>query len=214
MQNFGGVAVPIAVATLVAVIPYGVLAGIAVVVMTAMSGSGSSGAVDATALLVGSGIRLVSVLVLYLSIAYMLGGITQFSLRVARGERPEFGVVFSGGSTFMSMFGATLLSGIAVGIGSLFCIVPGFFIQGCLVAFSCLIVDKKMGAIDALSTSWNMTAPYRVNALVYALLAWLVSLGGTAACCVGALLVSTPVIAIANAYVYMKLSGEQPRLPS
>jgi uncharacterized membrane protein len=34
------------------------------------------------------------------------------------------------------------------------------------------------------------------------------------ACLIGALLVSFPVLMIGNAYIYLKLTGEQPRLPA
>ena len=43
------------------------------------------------------------------------------------------------------------------------------------------------------------------------LLSAVVVIAGVLACCVGALLVSVPVLVIGNAYVYLKLIGEQPR---
>jgi hypothetical protein len=210
MKNFGGVAVPIAVATLVAVGPYillSVLRGVLIGVVTA-----SGGADQSVVLLISAGVGVVAAAALVIGLAYMMGGMTQFALRVARGERPEFGVVFSGGRFFAPMLAATFLSGIAINIGTVLCLVPGLFLMGCWVAYSAFIVDKGMGGVAALSASWQATAPYRVNALVYALLVWLISLGGTLACCIGGLLISTPVIMISNAYIYLKLTGEQPRL--
>jgi len=41
----------------------------------------------------------------------------------------------------------------------------------------------------------------------------LVGIAGALACCIGALLVSFPVLMVGNAYLYLKLIGEQPRLP-
>ena len=64
--------------------------------------------------------------------AYILGGIVQFALRVARGDRPDFGVVFSGGRFFVPLLGATLLYSLGVALGFAFCIVPGLFLAGLL----------------------------------------------------------------------------------
>jgi len=212
MKNFGGVAVPLAVAMFVSLLPYAVLSGIRGGLMGAMTASGSA---DSTVLLlVSAGIGVVAGIVLLIGQAYVYAGMTQFALRVARGERPEFGVVFGGGRFFAPMLGATFLFELGFNIGSVLCIVPGLFLAGCWVAYGAFIVDKGMGPIAALSASWQATAPYRVNALVYALLALLSYFAGVLACCVGALLVSVPMIFIGNAYIYLKLTGEQPRLPA
>ncbi|HEY1532373.1 MAG TPA: hypothetical protein VGF76_00090 [Polyangiaceae bacterium] len=47
---------------------------------------------------------------------------------------------------------------------------------------------------------------------MYLLLSFLVVVAGLAALCVGALLISAPVLIISNVYLYLKLTGEQPRL--
>ena len=178
--------------------------------MGAMTASGSA---DSTVLLlVSAGIGVVAGIALLISQAYIFAGMTQFALRVARGERPEFGVVFGGGRFFAPMLGATFLFELGVNIGSVLCVVPGLLLAGCWAAYSAFIVDKGMGPIAALSASWQATAPYRVNALVYALLCLLAYFAGVLACCVGALLVSVPMIVMGNAYIYLKLIGEQPRL--
>jgi uncharacterized membrane protein len=144
----------------------------------------------------------------------LLGGATQFALRVARGEKPEFNVVFSGGSFLGTLFGATLLYTFGTVLGVFLCIVPGIILYAGWAPYAAFIVDKRVGAIDALSMSWKATAPYRTNIVIYGLLSFLVGLGGVLACCIGVLLVSFPVLMIGNAYLYLKIIGEQPRLPS
>ena len=81
------------------------------------------------------------------------------------------------------------------------------------VAYSAFIVDRGLDGMDALKASIQLTAPHRTNVLVYTLLSMLVVAGGLLACCVGALLLSFPILMIGNAYLYLKLIGEQPRLP-
>ena len=187
----------------------GTARGLTVGVLTA------SGSVDPTVLaLVNGGGSLLSSVVSVVSQAYILGGVVQFCLRVARGEKPEFGVVFSGGRYFASMVGASLLYTFGVVFGVMACIIPGLILCVGWIVYSAFVVDKGLGSVDALKASWQATKPYRINIFVFLLLSFLVGLAGVLACCVGALLVSYPVLMIGNAYLYLKLTGEQPRLPN
>ncbi len=210
-KDFAGVALPIAVAAFVAALPGIVLGAVRGGLMAGLSASGS---VDSTVIvilnMVGS---LLNVVISTVVQAYVMGGIVLFALNVARGRKPEFNVVFSGGKYFASVCGATLLYNFAVGIGFAFCLVPGLFLAACWVAYMPFIVDKGQGAVDALKSSWQVTTPYRMNLVVYILLSFLIFIAGFLACGIGALLVSLPVVMIGNAYLYLKLVGEQPRLP-
>jgi len=211
-KDFAGVALPIAVAIFVAAIPGGIVGGIRGGITGAMQASGSA---DATVLLLINSLGgLLNYVVSIVTQAYIMGGVVQFSLAVARGQKPEFGVVFSGGKYFGAMLGATFLYSFGTVFGFALCIVPGLFLLAGWIAYSAFIVDKGMGGIDALKASWQATAPYRVNIIVYVLLSILVGIAGVIACCIGALLVSVPVLMIGNAYLYLKLIGEQPRLPN
>jgi len=121
-------------------------------------------------------------------------------------------VVFSGGRYFAPMLGATILYSLGVGFGLALCLVPGVFLFAGWVAYSAFIVDKGLGGVEALKASWQATTPHRTTLMVYAVLSWVVVFVGELACCVGVILVSFPVLMIGNAYVYLKLIGEQPRL--
>jgi uncharacterized membrane protein len=90
--------------------------------------------------------------------------------------------------------------------------VPGVIIGAGLLMYQWLIVDQKLPAIDALKKSWAMTDGHKVQLCIFLLLGFLVELAGVAACCVGALLVSTPMLVMASTYIYLKLKGEQPQL--
>jgi len=204
--------VPLAVAAFVSTLPSGVIGGIRGGVAGALAASGSA---DPTVLmLINGGGSLVSYLVSIVVQAFILGGVVQFSLRVARGEKPDFGAVFAGGRYFVPMLGATLLYTMAITVGFLACVVPGLFLCAGWIAYSAFIVDKGLGGVEALKASWQATAPYRTNIIVYVLLSVLVGIAGALACCIGALLVSFPVLMIGNAFLYLKLIGEQPRLPN
>jgi len=211
-KDFAGVALPLAVAGFVTTLPSGVVEGVRAGVTGALSAAGSP---DQVALMViNTGGSLVSYVVSIVVQAFILGGAVEFSLRVARAEKPEFGVIFSGGRHFASMLGATLLYTLGVTFGMLACIVPGLFLCAGWIAYSAFVVDKGLGGVEALKASWQATTPIRTNVIVYVLLSGLVGIAGALACCIGALLVSFPVLMIGNAFLYLKLIGEQPRLPS
>ncbi len=210
-KDFAGVALPIAVASFVSTLPSGVIGGIRGGVVGALVASGSA---DSTVVaLINGGGTLVSYLVSIVVQAFILGGVVEFALRVARGGKPDFSVVFSGGRHFVPMLGGTLLYTLGITVGLAACVVPGLFLLAGWIAYSAFIVDKGLGGVDALKASWQATTPYRTNIIVYVLLSMLVGIAGALACCIGALLVSFPVLVIGNAYLYLKLIGEQPRLP-
>jgi hypothetical protein len=211
-KDFAGIALPIAVAWFVAGLPSGVINGIRAGIAGGLSGTSSADPM--TLALLNAGGAVISSFVSIIVQAFILGGIVQFALRVARGEKPEFGVVFSGGRYFAPMLGASILYYLGLTVGFMACIVPALFLAACFIAYSAFVVDKNLGAVDALKASWQATTPHRTNIIIYILLTILVYLAGTLACCVGALLVSLPVVSIGNAYIYLKLIGEQPRLPN
>jgi uncharacterized membrane protein len=206
------VALPLAVAAVVLSLPGVILGGIRGGIVAALT---ASGAVDTTILgLLNVGGSAVSSILSIVVQAYVMGGIVQFALLVARGQKPAFGVVFSGGRFFAPMVLATLLYTFGIAIGFMACIVPGVFLYAGWIVYSAFIVDKGLDGVEALKASWRVTSPQRTTIIVYALLSMLVGIAGALACCIGALLVSFPVIMIGNAYLYLKLIGEQPRLPT
>jgi hypothetical protein len=207
-KNFASVALPIVLAVLVAALPAIVLGFIRGFVLGLLGPRLDAGAQMA----ISAGGQGLTQLIAMPVQAYMLGGINHFALRVCRGDRPELNAVFSGGQFFLPMLGGQLLYSFGAAAGLVFCLIPGVILICGWLFYQQLIVDKGLGPIDALSASWRITNGQRLNVFVYLLLNIAVIVAGLAAFCVGALLVSVPVIAIANVYLYLKLSGEQPRL--
>jgi len=210
-KDYAGVAVPLVVAAFVSALPGIVLGGIRGAVVGGLTASGS---VDQSLIMaINVGGSLMNYLIGLVVQSFILGGVVQFTLRVVRGEKPDFGVVFSGGRYFAPMLGGTLLYTLGISVGFAACLVPGLFLFAGWIAYSAFIVDKGLGGVESLKASWQATTPYRTNIIVYGLLSFLVVLVGALACCIGALLVSFPVLMIGNAYLYLKVVGEQPRLP-
>jgi uncharacterized membrane protein len=207
-KNFASVALPIVLAALVAALPaivLGVIRGFVLGLLGPRLDAGSRMAISAG----GQGITQLIAMPVQ---AYMLGGINHFALRVCRGERPELNAVFGGGPFFLPMLGGQLLYTFGAAAGLVLCVVPGVILTCGWLFYQQFIVDKGLGPIEALTASWRATTGQRLNVFVYLLLNMAVIVAGFAAFCVGALLISAPVIAIANVYLYLKLTGEQPRL--
>ena len=84
--------------------------------------------------------------------------------------------------------------------------------RGFLTSYTLLfIVDKQMGAIDAIKASYELVTKNLGNTLVYWLLASLITLVGACLCGLG-LLVAIPVALVGYAYTYRRLQN-QPVVP-
>lgn len=210
-KDFAGIALPIAVALVLMEIPAFVMSFVQNFVQRMMASDVASmgGATQQTVLAIGFG--LLSYLVGLLSQSFFLGGIYHFTLSVMRGQKPPFGEVFSGGRYFGGMLVSQLLFSLALLFGLALCIVPGVIVGlGCQF-YALLVVDKNLTAVDALKESWRLTTGHKLQLFVLGLLFFGIVLAGLIACCIGALVVSAPLVTLAATVVYMKLSGEEPR---
>jgi len=139
--------------------------------------------------------------------SFINAGITNFCLKVAKGQAYSFGDVFSGGPFFLSVLVAQFIMSIAVGLGFVLLIVPGVILALGLCMTAPLIVDRNLGPIDALTASWKLTEGNRMNIFVFWLIAVGLSIAGACACLIGMLLVA-PVLGIAFMYIYLRLTGQ------
>jgi hypothetical protein len=207
MKDFGGVAVPVVVATLVIALPAFVLN----FTLSMLVGILTPKLDPTVATIINIGGQCVTQLLSLGLQAFMFGGLVQFTLGVCRGQKPALNVVFSGGRFFLPMLGGQLLYALGIAAGMPFCAVPAAILACGWACYQPFIVDKGLGPIEALGASWRLTQGSKGNIFLYLLLCIGVGIAGALALCVGALLVASPVVAVANAYLYLKLQGEQPR---
>ena len=159
---------------------------------------------DQTLQLVSQGLSVLNSIV---SI-FMTGGMTLFSIKVAKGEHYEFGDIFKGGPFFWSILGSGLLVGLGVLFGLLLLIVPGVILALAFTLTTPLIVDKEMGAIDAMKESWRLMDGQKGGMFVFGLLGFGMVLVGMLACCLPVLVVG-PIMQIAFAFVYLRITGQK-----
>ena len=145
-----------------------------------------------------------------ISILISLGMINAL-LKFVNTGKGNFSDIFSELTNFsllINYFIGSILVGLIV-IGGLFLlIVPGIYFAIRLSQFPYFIVDKKIGALEAIKASWNATKGNVWNLIGFGLLSFGVMILGFIALIVG-VLAAIPVVSVASVYVYKMLSQQQ-----
>lgn len=166
---------------------------------------------------------------------WMFLGLFRFSVQLARGSLPEIGSLFAIGPAYWPVFLSQILLGIVVGIGTTALLVPAVMLGGlklsiaigvatALVVALALVIwvgfaltvpaiwDEKLGAIAGLQRSWELTRGHRWQMFFTFLVLGLITLG-LGCTCVGLLWV-WPILTLTTAFIYLRVRGEFPVLPS
>jgi uncharacterized membrane protein len=118
----------------------------------------------------------------------------------------SYGFLSFSSSLFFKYLLGYILYGLAILIGLILLIVPGVYLAIKYQFVPYLIVDKGMDPIEAFTESAKMTNGQKWNLFLLILLYILILFVGLLALGVG-LLVAAPIVMIAQAYVYKKLSS-------
>ena len=113
---------------------------------------------------------------------------------------------FSSSLFFKFLLGYVLYI-ILVVIGFILLVVPGIYLAIKYQFVQYLIVDKDMDVIEAFKESGRLTDGYKWNLLLFAIVLLVVVMIGAMVFLVG-LLVAIPIVLVAVAYVYKKLSSD------
>jgi len=152
---------------------------------------------------------LATILGMVLQIFFSVGE-TRLYLQAARGETPEFGVVFSGMDRFLPVLGTSLVVGLAVILGLVALIIPGIILAYGLSFAVYLCVDEGCSPIEAAKRSWAITNGQKANLFLLSVLGFLVMLLGLLACCIG-VVPAASVVSVATAIVYLRITGQSAR---
>jgi len=137
-------------------------------------------------LLIYLGLLGVFLLMLPIS-ALLMGGMYKAAFKQLRGGQVEFRDLFSARDQFFPLLGAILLHALCVGVASLFCIIPGYIVSGLLMFTIPLVLERKMGIIDAMQASREVTQKNWLMFTLYAFVVQLIASLGTYACYIGIL---------------------------
>lgn len=148
---------------------------------------------------------VVSIVASLLTMFINLGFIKLYLDLVDNNTEGKFGTIFAPNQLFWSYLGASILFTLAMGIGFLLLIIPGIYIAVKYQFYGELIVDKKMGALEALKKSGEITDGVKWQLFGFSLALVGVNILGALALGIG-LLVTIPVSTVAYIMVYRKLS--------
>lgn len=132
-------------------------------------------------------------------------GYTKVFLRIYDGEMPKFADLFKEYRYFWNYLGVSLLVGLAVVGGVIFLIIPGVILAVRLSFAPIIVIDTKIGPVEAIKESYNITKGVFWKMLLFWISIGLLNLAGFVALVVG-LLVSIPVSTLATIYVYRELT--------
>ena len=136
----------------------------------------------------------------------MTVGYQSMCIRAARGESVQIGDVFSGFSKFGPSFILMLLYGLAVGLGTLLCVIPGLAVAWFCVWATFLMADGDEDAMSCLKRSWEYSKQNMGGVIVMVIVASVVGSVGSAVGGVGGL-VTMPLQMMMLAVAYNRAFG-------
>jgi len=139
-------------------------------------------------------------------------GTLKIWLKFVDEEKPEFGDLFGQYPVFFKYLLASILYGLIIFAGMILLIVPGIIWAIKYMFFSYLIIDQKMGAIEALKASGKITMGYKWDLFVFGILFALINIAGALCCFIG-LFATVPTTMLAWAYLYRNLFAQVEHLP-
>jgi len=150
--------------------------------------------------------HILSRIVIFVISTLLLGGMYRMAIKSLRNEPINVADMFNVGDVLPSCLLAALIVGILTGIGFMLCVIPGLIIGALLMFTYPLIVDRRLGAIEAISQSVNTLKNEALMATLFYLVLAIIVVVGVAACCVG-VLVTFPLFILSIAVVYRDFFG-------
>lgn len=132
-------------------------------------------------------------------------GLIVISLKFVDKKKPEIGDIYKHYPLILNYFLGGLLYGVIVMVGLVLLVVPGVIWAIKFQFYQYLIVDKKMGPLEAISASGKITKGHKWNLFLLGLIYIGLSILGLIAFGIGIFIVY-PVIMLTTAYVYRKIS--------
>jgi uncharacterized membrane protein len=130
---------------------------------------------ETRALLTATGVLFGGTVLSTFSWTYFWVGMSRTAAKQLRGEPIRVGDIFGGGDAYLPALLAAFGMWLAYLVGALFCLFPGLIVWALLAFAHPLVVEGRMGPLQALRTSWATTRPHLV---LYVIWFWLVFIIG------------------------------------
>ncbi len=137
---------------------------------------------------------------------YINAGVLKIIINDLNGKEPELFDLFTAGDVYLNFLIASILYGLIVGIGTILLIIPGIILGIMFQFYKYAIVDKKLGIIESLNYSKDLTSGYRWTIFGIDIVLILINVAGALLLVVG-LLFTIPLTLITEALMYKKLSS-------
>ncbi len=131
-------------------------------------------------------------------------GLIKIALKFASNQKPILEDLYNHYPLFWKYLGGAILTFLIVFGGFILLIIPGIIFGIRLHFVSYLIIDKGLGPIEAIKTSWKITKGNVWNLFLFGLALMGINILGALALVIG-LLWTIPTSSIASASVYKKL---------
>lgn len=110
----------------------------------------------------------------------------KMALLAIDGKKVEFSAFNMPIMTYIKYIVTALIVGFIVGVGTLFCIIPGIYLGVRLEFAPIYVIDRDFGIIEAIKASWHDTKGNFWHLLGAFIVIVLFMLSGVLLCCVGA----------------------------
>ena len=128
-------------------------------------------------------------------------GWLRISLGIVDKKKTDFAMLFNGWDAFWRFLGASLLYGLIVMVGYFLFIIPGVILGLKYMWMPWLVVDKKMGVLEAMQKSDDMTMGLKWDLLGFYIITQIIAFLGMMAFFVGSF-VTYPTVLLATAKLY------------
>ncbi len=134
-------------------------------------------------------------------------GFLKNTINLTKGEPISFKAFFSANPvTLLHFFVAMIILFIVISIGMILLIIPGIILSYMLILTPYLIIDKNMGAIEAITESMKLTKGYKMDIFVGHFIVFL--LINIASMLIVTLPFTIPMALFVQIYPYLVLTGQ------
>ncbi len=145
------------------------------------------------------------------------GGLYRMAIRQIRGENIAVGDFFKIFDVAGALIGSVFLVGFAVVgaaiVGLILCGLPGLVVGSLLMLTVPLIVDRRIGSMEAIKLSWNALKPHWLMATLFYLVVSFIGNIGSIACYIGVLF-TFPIFILSIALLYRDFFDRREFSPS
>jgi len=134
-------------------------------------------------------------------------GLIRITIRFCDNEKGKFGDLFSQYPLFFKYLFGSILYGLIVLGGTILLIIPGIILGIKFTFFDYFIIDKKLGPIEALKRSSQITKGVKWDLFLFFVLLGLINLLG-ALCLLVGLFATIPTTIVATVFVYRRLLAQ------